>query len=786
MSLTSKESLFFEAYTHSIVKPFNVEFESSKSFSIDLNYKLTEGKDSFLAEAYPSVIYPLKVSDPILVNSFFKINDLTSKGKTFLYSDPKQSYQSFSFPKEFIWDISIDSPNQYIGFNPFFQEYGISSPNKTQRFRGIFPGIYKVKVSKTNSPTIRSSANTSIRHDIKLQPSIEDSQEYLLGEGYYPLPLSQFYENYHFIDPITVGYSLYYLIAKNERKKIIGLLNNLCDYYLEEVKAKRSNHSYIAGDKALPGFPRTLYRWEKGVKDSIYLEDNLFLGIAILEVLSFLCDRPLSNKETLTGVFNLDNKIFFLLDQITLLATLATDQGNNLCSTYVSKEGYLIEEESIANTYLASLFLTLSLQINYKLETHTIAAKLYRKLSLYPNRPISSNLNLDNEDIDRALIYQAMWVLYFSVNNADSESLVQDIIGDLRDRNIESEELALFFIGWLSGVYPEFEYRSGESLIESPFIDLPLWDSEEELYLSTISPKLVDQCCIGLIELDYQFFRRIDPFPLKAEESYLLINKSYREAIRVLPKGENWFSLEALSNPNSVMASIIKSYTDNFLPFLLNHFLIKDSQSIGKAVAFPLRQFSVIYYPRKKPIFNSDTYWNKLLEDYINLDNRDLTKIESFLSKWIGKHSKINYAQPFQYQFQNISNEILFKDFYPNQSKSLEEVIEKGGIEELVSVDKSLRLIDFDDLRADDDDLLGQRIDEVIWEGQGHLGNPNLLIPSSNILGYLEMEVSEFISVDIINSLVPSGIYFRKAYRENSHNCLFNRELNYGIFWEVY
>lgn len=781
MSLNSKERCYFEGFEENFQTIPELHWQTAKAYSVDLavNEDMSN-RDVLEAEGYPfekviKVSDPLRVSDPIDVNSRYSVEGLR------IYRDRYQSSIIILYNEDSLNEIRINSPSVLIGEDYITQAYKVLQLQESLKtFQGIYQGLYKGKTGVSHSPTIRSIGSETVRTPRTVQVSVQNQEQFLFGFNYYPFPRSVIDNQPNLSDPKTVAHGLYFLISKGEDQKIVGLLSQISHYYLDLVKAKPNKEGYEATAERIPGFPNRIFRWDRGLHTEVDLEQNLYLGLAIVDSLLYLYNRPRAQQVELMGLHNLESKLKFLLDQIVFLLRSVSEEGKSLPSQVLKEEGYASQSSSLTSAYIGSIFLTHCLQINYSLESHTLACNFYDLLKKLPwGSPRNfQTVEAIDKDSFKSDFAQILWMLYFGINNPDIDESLGNRLQFLEESDLSDfPQEAVFFLGFYQALYPEISYPNGDLLSDRPFVQAPTKGQNEELYsVGSNQPYLVDQCYGGFINTDYLFFREIKPFPLLSEELNLVLSKLYKEQVRVTPKGEEWFSQKSLFSSESVIGSLLLSSAQSFKSSVLRYLTIKLGLNPSSAVGFMMSKYSRIYLEKSR--FQGDTYWNQLLDQYLNTDNSQNSSIESITKRIADPNHVLENPKPYYYKTEDEEGNVVDKVFYPQKDISVSELVSEKGIVELMDMESDLLLSDIDLFLADSDQFLWGFMDEPIYEEEGTLGNPYITVPPSKLLGYIQSKGVSHEAVEVINNLVPAGIHYRQAILNLAFRGSRNRSLN--------
>jgi hypothetical protein len=785
MSLNSSQKNFFNRFDFSPARRPEPEYRVSSS-GYDL-YLDTFHQKSISGEAN-SLKRPIKVSDPILISENPKISDRIEIDEVYFHSDDNRSFLLNRYPVSDPSLVTLDNPYVFLSDGVLSR---VTIHQKTsQPTSGLIPGLYKYQYYSSTSPTVQEIRTVRAAHStIRVQGSNSKvTEKEIRGLYYTALPTPHLYGSFRFSDPETVAHGIYLAIAGNDEESLVGLLNTISDYYIEKVGAIESDVGYEPGDEAIPGFPYRLPRLDRAVSEEVWTAQNAFLGLAILDGLSYFYDKPLSEIKTLDGGIKLDKKLKFVVEQLNLLLSAATDGGNQFSSEVLSAEGFFLSSESLEASFLSSIYLTKALQLDYSVENHATAARLYLKLAELPAQPAEQLQMVDASDTDslRVPVARAIWQIYFSLSNSDTVEIIRGFISRLQEKREDEKDdseyrMIIFGQGFLQNIYPDFQDSSGNTLEESPIYDLPTNQTDGLYHYPDEIPNLVTQSAISLRDTTQQVFNNIPPFPLLAEEAILAVWQLYEEATRMLPVGRYWFQPEVLRRSDSTLVNLLLSNVSSTLSSILRYLLVEIGQDISSAVGFVLAKYASVYLP--KPKLTSDTFWNQMLSQYLRPENKTIEEISETISSLLGGSVEVKTPEPYPYQVNESSTgwSITTRWFDPNSWEDLFSISKTSHLSEVIDLQSNYYVGDSSELLGSSNDLISQHLNETVTANPGSLDSPTTKVDSNQLLGYIETEGEDPQAASLIQDIKPAELYYRIAktslYRDNDRN----RDTNTGI-----
>ena len=746
--------------------------------SIDnANYELIVPRDSddeiIRVESF-SLEYPIKVSDPYLIKFYADkpLSYSTELKKLIATQDSKRT----TVFKQY-WD-----PSNLMGSLPAYVKSVTVSTNIDNIFvselskpvaKGIFSippyGVYKVTYQSHSSPTLRSIKDESVQSEMSVQGESEPNtlHEQLLGNFYSPLPTDNL-GSFEQSDPETIAYSIYLLILKGDDNHLISLLNQVVSIYLKITNAKKGRDGYFLEEGVTPGLPQTLIRWQRSQpNDHRYVYQLAVLGLAILEALNYFYNTRQSDLKSLSGQFNLEEKISFLLDQIGFICRSSCNEGRSQASSILTEEGYFLADDSLMTTCLCSMFLTELLQVNYDLRNHTVALKLHQKLASY---------TIDYRSLGAyETVGLILWNIRFFRYNLNAIGHISNLLDRIRnlvnmDPSLEDIPFLLFSQGLILSSFPEASYTDGTLLRDDPFIPFPLEDENGLYRYNNNYPRIVDQTSTLFSQEDYQALTNQEVFPLWQEEIRLLILLSYKESARLLPKGDRWFQPESLERQGSVINSFLLGTAESVIPNLITLVQNWKGTDISKATGEALSKYSQLYLT--KPRFSYDTFWNKKIKQFLELDNGSINEIESFIELISEPSPRLNKPDKLIYKVYE-EGKLVEKQFYPDSPKDIRGLAKQGELSTVLSVGSNSTVNEFEEFNLDSDILLTDILELPLSSSVPTTVDETYPVRSSQLLSYVDLVATESFSHTLASSLLPIEV---KLYSTLTKEYIFSLE----------
>ena len=784
MSLTNEQRLFYTRWDDHPV-PVSRDWEETVSNILD------EGLYEAVEASVPRSQQPLKLSDPFLLSDGFRLSDYVDLQQDRFYSTEDGQSRLKSYPLPDSGRVHVKNPTLFV-----------NQPNVSQSFltpasAGKPRRSYRVRKRPRSSPPLQSVAHKTVQSGFRVQGSshICRYESALQGADRVPLPVSDLYGDFRNTSPETIAYGLFTAVAQSDVESVVGLLREIIDFYIRRVVAVDTEDGYEASADEAPGFPHNIDRESFKAEGNILLSENALLGIAVLEASFFLYNRPVSQVQSLSGTDSLDRRIRFVVAQLSRLFVVATEQGSTLSSATLSPEGYFLGDKSLEACFLASIFLSQSLQIDYSLRIHSTVANLYLKMAEIPSFPVSQVRLPNTADKSRArtLAAQILWFLHFPQSDADTIPILQSLVKTLArwelknvattDANVATDEsgdtvnvsvkrskssdytasdpLVYFTQGFIQAVFPEFRYADGDSLTDFPIVPFPTL--KDGLYRRNGNfPKLIDQCEMALADSDYRFFDERPAFPLLAEEAILSVWLLFQEAKRLLPEGDRWFYRETLRDPNSAIVSLLFSLAQASFANFLRYHLIRVGNDPSAAAGFVLAQYARVYL--EKPLLTADTVWRGYIDSYLRTDNTDYSKIAQTVQAIAGDDLILKQPSPYRYFSRSLdTSEVVIQTFDPNCDEDLFQLSFDEGIREIISADSDFRIGNSEALSASSEQRLSDLWDEPIYVPDDALGDAERILDQGDLIGYVESQSESNTSTSVLQDFIPAGVDYRRA-----------------------
>ncbi|MGG6283665.1 hypothetical protein ACQ4M3_18960 [Leptolyngbya sp. AN03gr2] len=411
----------------------------------------------------------------------------------------------------------------------------------------------------------------------------------------------------------TISYGLLLAISLEDREYLVSTLQSICAIARYQSLIERELDLYTLNPNVEPGFCHSYSRLDLRALDSAkQIQENLFLGVSLIESLYYLKNLPLEQQVELTGsaIHSIENQISAVLDSITEFLLKQIDATTNYLFTDLESSDY-----SLSSTCLAVVYLSRYLDLRYSRRVHIKAVEIDLALRDLPFDPNHTVYKLFQDHDFTAFVNLALYA--YSTEQTERFERIAEILSlrqeiqPLQTSLYAANILRLFDPAVLTGLLesfltPENLYNSVE-FSQDPvqyfrsFNRTQLFSTREEaLIYSLVSPRLLFAT------------RGFDLHTVEADSSIQYLKQWFASS---LPGGIRWFEFERALDTNSAIGVLNHALTQMTLPSLLSLYKLEARRSPRTAWADDLEDWSHLLFG-SRPSFIGSAFWRGWLSNY--------------------------------------------------------------------------------------------------------------------------------------------------------------------------
>ena len=422
---------------------------------------------------------------------------------------------------------------------------------------------------------------------------------------------------------INVAISILTLIGLKEDRLLVLVIRELT-YLWKYVLNNVVNNEGVeeVNDDAIPGFPPTIPRVLTDRTHSCLLEsrrttlDNAWLGYAITKAATYLADRKVEDRITLS------KDVKKILDQLANFVAGCISPAIGLCTPGYDEFGYLIAEMDYQASVMASVFLRSYLTVEYSNFVHGKATRL--KIILDSIYELDKIAELDTRLDSNLISLYSYLLIYVYINKYQYRlsNITTTLVDTLNKVDALTKPASLEDITFSIYVLErtKIKYNLSFALLDVYLnnikiprkVDSGLYAVENETF-----PSLLTSSLTILKELNVDLFNNYY-FNLLDSEAELLSSVSYNSGLTLYPYGYGWLNNKILRNTTSAVGSLIYSAAYSTFDTACYISLLKSSVSVRSSQGSLLNAWGDSIR-RPRPLFMSDFYYrNYVAKEMVN------------------------------------------------------------------------------------------------------------------------------------------------------------------------